>query len=318
MPTATLVVSPLASRIRDAAVRASLVDDARVAIGRRGFDDLEVVESGDPATIAAATRTARDRGDRLVVIAGGDGTMRDASEALAASGIEVGILPCGTGNLYATAVGVPRALPAAVEALATGVATPFDHATVPVRRAARRPGRRWTAAQHGLRRRVRDRVRCPADRGDGPGAEAPLRDRRLLPRREPAAAAPPAAGDDARRRRGPHRARGRRRARRELRRGDPRDPPAAPPARRRRRPAPRVRPASGRDRGRRARDARADDRGDARLVGVRPLDAAGGSRGPGGDDARRPDPGGWRRLPAGLAGGARRAGRPADHQCAVG
>ena len=130
MPTATLVVSPLASRIRDAAVRASLVRDARIVIGRRGFDDVEVVESGDPATIAAATRTALDRGDRLVVIAGGDGTLRDASAALAASGVDVGILPCGTGNLYATAVGVPRAMPAALEALATGVATPFDHATV--------------------------------------------------------------------------------------------------------------------------------------------------------------------------------------------
>jgi diacylglycerol kinase (ATP) len=130
VPTATLVVSPLASRIRDAAVRAGLVDDARVAIGRRGIDDLVVVESGDPATIAAATRTALARGDRLVVVAGGDGTLRDASGALASSGIEVGILPCGTGNLYAAAVGVPRALPAALEALATGGVTAFDHATV--------------------------------------------------------------------------------------------------------------------------------------------------------------------------------------------
>jgi diacylglycerol kinase (ATP) len=130
VPTATLIVSPLASRIRDAAVRAALVDDARAAIVRRGFDDLEVVESGDPATIRAATRSARDRGDRLVVIAGGDGTVRDASDALASSDIDVGLLPCGTGNLYATAVGVPRAMPAALDALATGVATPFDHATV--------------------------------------------------------------------------------------------------------------------------------------------------------------------------------------------
>ena len=130
MPTATLVVSPLASRIRDAAVRASLVDDARAAIGRRGFDDLDVVESGDPATIGAATRAALDRGDRLVVVAGGDGTVRDASAALVSSGIEVGLLPCGTGNLYATAVGVPRAMPAALEILASGIATPFDHATV--------------------------------------------------------------------------------------------------------------------------------------------------------------------------------------------
>jgi diacylglycerol kinase (ATP) len=130
VPTATLVVSPLASRIRDPAVRAGLVDDARAAIGRRGIDDVEVVESGDPATIAAATRNALARGDRLVVIAGGDGTVRDASEALASSGMDVGLLPCGTGNLYATAVGVPRAMPAALAALASGVATPFDHATV--------------------------------------------------------------------------------------------------------------------------------------------------------------------------------------------
>ncbi len=42
----------------------------------------------------------------------------------------MGILPCGTGNLYATAIGLPRALPAAIEALATGIATSFDHATV--------------------------------------------------------------------------------------------------------------------------------------------------------------------------------------------
>ena len=130
MPTATLVVSPLASRIRDAAVRAALIDDARAAIARRGIADLQVVESADPATIAGATRAALDRGDELVVIAGGDGTVRDASAALASSGIDVGLLPCGTGNLYATAVGVPRTVPAALEALATGVPTPFDLARV--------------------------------------------------------------------------------------------------------------------------------------------------------------------------------------------
>ena len=47
---------------------------------------------------------------------------------------------------------------------------------------------------------------------------------------------------------------------------------------------------AGRDHGRRARHARADDRGDARIVRVRPLDAAGGARGAGGDDARRGRP----------------------------
>jgi diacylglycerol kinase (ATP) len=130
MPTATLVVSPLASRIRDPDVRADLVADALAAIARRGIAETDVVESADGATIAATTAEAVRRGDELVVLAGGDGTVRDGAAALASSGVEIGLLPCGTGNLYATAAGVPRALPQAIEALASGVATPVDHAEV--------------------------------------------------------------------------------------------------------------------------------------------------------------------------------------------
>lgn len=127
---ATLVVSPLASRIRDPRVRAQLIVDARAAIARRGIADTEVVESGDPSTIGAAAAAAVERGDALVVLAGGDGTVRDGATALVSSGVEVGILPCGTGNLYAAAAGVPRAVGPAIEALASGVAKPVDHAAV--------------------------------------------------------------------------------------------------------------------------------------------------------------------------------------------
>jgi diacylglycerol kinase family enzyme len=62
----------------------------------------------------------------VVVLAGGDGTVRDAAGALAGSGVAVGIVPCGTGNLYATAIGVPRGVKAAVAALATGRPRQFD------------------------------------------------------------------------------------------------------------------------------------------------------------------------------------------------
>jgi diacylglycerol kinase (ATP) len=92
--------------------------------------DIEVVESGDHAAIRDAAAAAVARGDALVVVAGGDGTVRDATGPLANSGIDVGILPCGTGNLYATAVGVPRSLPKALDALASGTAGPVDHASV--------------------------------------------------------------------------------------------------------------------------------------------------------------------------------------------
>jgi diacylglycerol kinase family enzyme len=124
--SATLIVSPLASRIRASHARDRLIDEARAAIAARGHGRVDVVVTGEPAEIHATAREAAARGDGLVVLAGGDGTVRDAAGALAHTGVEVGILPCGTGNLYATAVGVPRTLDAAVEALATGVARPFD------------------------------------------------------------------------------------------------------------------------------------------------------------------------------------------------
>jgi diacylglycerol kinase family enzyme len=130
VPTATLIVSPLASRIRDADTRARLVEGAQAAIVRRGIGDIRVVESGDPATIRGASAASVARGDQLVVVAGGDGTVRDATGSLAGTGVDVGILPCGTGNLYATAVGVPRSIVKALGAVATGSPRPADHASV--------------------------------------------------------------------------------------------------------------------------------------------------------------------------------------------
>jgi diacylglycerol kinase family enzyme len=45
---------------------------------------------------------------------------------LAGSGATVGIVPCGTGNLYAASIGLPRDFPAAFDALARGLPQAFD------------------------------------------------------------------------------------------------------------------------------------------------------------------------------------------------
>lgn len=127
---ATLIVSPLASRIRDASARQRVVEGVRGAVKRRGLGDLRVVETGVPMEIRAAAAEAVDDGSGLVVIAGGDGTVRDASASLAGSGVPVGIVPCGTGNLFATAVRLPRDIRGALAALETGRPTPFDAARV--------------------------------------------------------------------------------------------------------------------------------------------------------------------------------------------
>ena len=76
----------------------------------RGVTEIEVREAGQPAAIREASAAAVAAGSGLVVLAGGDGTVRDAVGPLAGTGIPVGIVPCGTGNLYATAVGIPRDL----------------------------------------------------------------------------------------------------------------------------------------------------------------------------------------------------------------
>jgi diacylglycerol kinase family enzyme len=123
---ASLIVSPMASRIRDDEARHKLTGQATAAMLDRGATRVEVHEASEPAAIRAAAEASVRDGAGLVVIAGGDGTVRDASSALAGTGVPVGLLPCGTGNLYAAAVEVPRDLRSAVAALRTGAPRPFD------------------------------------------------------------------------------------------------------------------------------------------------------------------------------------------------
>ncbi|MBT2473480.1 NAD(+)/NADH kinase [Microbacterium sp. ISL-103] len=63
----------------------------------------------DPGQLATAQ--ALERGVDVVLVAGGDGTVRAVSEAMAGSGIALAILPSGTGNLLARNIGLPLADP---------------------------------------------------------------------------------------------------------------------------------------------------------------------------------------------------------------
>ncbi len=80
----------------------------------------------DFVDIAAEGRLERalDRrdpgGDRVVVAAGGDGTVRSVVSAAVASGRALGALPIGTRNHFARDAGVPLDLTAAIETLDTG------------------------------------------------------------------------------------------------------------------------------------------------------------------------------------------------------
>src|SRR5258705_7445463 len=61
-------------------------------------------------------RGALAAGARLVVAAGGDGTVRACAHALADTGVPLAIVPRGTANLAARALGIPSRLDAALAA----------------------------------------------------------------------------------------------------------------------------------------------------------------------------------------------------------
>ncbi|MBO0899049.1 NAD(+)/NADH kinase [Cellulomonas sp. zg-ZUI222] len=72
-------------------------------------------------------RSAVESGADLVVAVGGDGTVRAVAEALAGTGVPMGLMPLGTGNLLARNLDVPISDPlAALQLALDGTDKPID------------------------------------------------------------------------------------------------------------------------------------------------------------------------------------------------
>jgi len=100
-----------------------VVNDEESASGWRPSAWFET--SADDDGRSAADAAARSGAD-VILVAGGDGTLRAAAEALAGSGIPLGLLPTGTANLFARELGLP------LNGLAASVATAFSGADRPI------------------------------------------------------------------------------------------------------------------------------------------------------------------------------------------
>ncbi len=101
-PRAAVVVNT--ARIRDAARLRDACERAAAAAGWQR-PVLLPTTSDDPGTGLA--RRAVDAGAALVVAVGGDGTVRACAQALAGSEVPLAIVPAGSANLTANALGTP-------------------------------------------------------------------------------------------------------------------------------------------------------------------------------------------------------------------
>jgi len=91
------------------------VQRCRAAAEDRGWEPWFGPASGARDSLDL-TRRAVAAGASLVFVAGGDGTVRGCAEALACTGVPLAIVPLGTANLTARALGVPARAGRAVEA----------------------------------------------------------------------------------------------------------------------------------------------------------------------------------------------------------
>ncbi|MEU8932338.1 diacylglycerol kinase family protein [Streptomyces sp. NPDC048409] len=120
---AAVVVNPLAV---DEGTREAL----REVLARHGHREPVFLET--TAADPGGGQTARALGDgaELVVVCGGDGTVRTAADRLAGSGVPLAVVPCGTGNLLARNLGLPLAPAEALDAALGGTTRALDLARV--------------------------------------------------------------------------------------------------------------------------------------------------------------------------------------------
>ncbi|MED4990618.1 diacylglycerol kinase [Parageobacillus toebii] len=105
--------------------------DVLVKLEKAGYEtSCHATEGAGDATEAA--RKAVEREFDLVVAAGGDGTINEVVNGIADQDYrpKLGIIPVGTTNDFARAIGVPRSIEGACDIIANGEAVPIDIGSV--------------------------------------------------------------------------------------------------------------------------------------------------------------------------------------------
>jgi diacylglycerol kinase (ATP) len=105
LKSATIIYNPIAGwrpRKRERQVR-----DAAAALENQGIP-VQLVPTTGPDTARGLARDAAVRGEELIVVCGGDGTINEVINGIAPGKTTLGILPGGTANIFAKELGLPH------------------------------------------------------------------------------------------------------------------------------------------------------------------------------------------------------------------
>jgi diacylglycerol kinase (ATP) len=118
---ALLVANPASRKLKRGLNVESLAEKLR-------GPELEVTPrvTSAPGEASDLARDADDEGFDIVVVAGGDGTIREVIDGLAGGALPLGIIPTGTGNVLRRHLGIPSKIDAACDVIKAGRARPFD------------------------------------------------------------------------------------------------------------------------------------------------------------------------------------------------
>ena len=95
-------------------------------LDRAGLPDARWLPTTAADPGPGQARGALADGAELVVVAGGDGTVRSVGTVLAGTGVPLALLPSGTGNLLARNLGIPLEVEAAARVAASGRTAALD------------------------------------------------------------------------------------------------------------------------------------------------------------------------------------------------
>jgi diacylglycerol kinase (ATP) len=107
----------MASRLHDPRRREELLETVRRAVAARTGQTPEILVGDDPGAMAGGVGAAADEGAPLVVVVGGDGTVRDVATVIQGRDMSMAVIPVGTANLFAASLRVPSRPEAAARAL---------------------------------------------------------------------------------------------------------------------------------------------------------------------------------------------------------